>query len=141
MSRFQRDQLTLAFRWKVAREMVEADMHVADGEQAWLERTFPPDALREAGFIDDQGAPTATWEACVAEALATLPDLLSPEDKRAILVELFRGTLADDDFHHAEGGVLVRTAQQLGVGGGELDAVLSALDEVGEVDLEDDEAP
>ena len=75
-----------------------------------------------------------TLAPCLEQALATLPDALSPADKRAILVELFRGTLADDDFHHREGSVLVRTARLLGMGSTELDEVLSALDEVGDVD-------
>lgn len=132
---FTRDELTLAFTWHLARQVADADFDVTDGELSWMDLHFPTDKLKAAGFVDHSG-PTRRYEDALGEALASLPDDLALEEKLGLITVLFEGTLADDEFHHTEGNVIVRAAQLLGVSNSQLDAHLSSLDAVGDVELD-----
>lgn len=133
---FTRDELTLAFTWHLARQVTDADFDVTDGELSWMDRNFPMKNLWAADFVGENGAPTLRYEDALGEALVVLPDELRLDEKLALITMLFELTLADDEFHHTEGSVIVRAAQLLGVTNSELDAHLSSLDSVGEVDLD-----
>ena len=136
MSETPRGKLKLAFSWHIAKEITDADLEIAEGEEAWMSKVFPRDTLVDAGFIDSDGKATSEFESCLGEALAMLPEVLPLSEKLIMLTTLFEGTLADDDFHHEEGNVLVKAASLLGVRPSELDEHLASLDQVGEVELD-----
>lgn len=134
MPEFTPTQLELAFRWYVATEMLDADFERTETEEDWFATACPTEALASAGFIGPNGDHTPTYERCLGEALVTLPDALSHGEKIRVLRDLLRGGLADDEFHHEEGKVLMKAAMLLGV---PYSALFDSLDEVGEVDLDE----
>lgn len=137
MAEFTRGQLKLAFSWHVAREILDADMEIAEGEEQWMAKAFPREALVDAGFVDNGGHPTAYYETCLGEALVTLPDVLSFDEKILLVRTLFAGTLADDEFHHEEGNVLVKAAHLLGLNSDDIEQALETIEDVGEVELDE----
>ena len=139
MSDIPRETLELALSWHLAQEVLVADLEFAESEQVWMTRHFPQSALESAGLADAGGARTPYFHDCVSEALISLPETMSLEQKAAMIGVLFSATLADDDFHHQEGHVLVRAAKILGLSTGDLNQVLSSLEQVGDVDLPDPE--
>jgi uncharacterized tellurite resistance protein B-like protein len=139
MSDFPRSTLELALSWHLAQEVLLADLEIAETEHAWLAQHFPQSKLQDAGLADEAGARTPFFHDCVSEALITLPETMSRDDKLTLIKTLFAATLADNDFHHKEGNVLVRAVHMLGLSDGDLDGLLGSLDQVGDVDLPDPE--
>lgn len=139
MSSFALDQLKLAFAWHVAQRIVGADGDVQSTESGWLASNFPTSTLASSGFVDGSGAPTDVFEQALDEALRVLPTELTLAARLQLLETFLDASLADDELHHTEGGVLLEAAAMLGVTPQQLDAHLDTLDEVGSVDLDDPE--
>lgn len=107
--------LLLAFAWHMAREVMAADDHTDDREQAFLDRTFPPELLRAAGLRDDAGADTDWFVELRERALVELPDRLTLGEKLELLEGLIDAVAADGALHPAELAVLGAAAGMLGV--------------------------
>ena len=106
--------LKLAFALYIAQQVVEADGRVEYGELRMWHDLFPRALLREAGFIDEGGGFTASWESHRLAALTELPKL--PETERLELLTLLHGTsLADGEIAAQEVVALRRGADLLAV--------------------------
>ena len=126
----------LAFALHAARLLVDADGVLDPREQAFIEREFPHLELRDAGFVDSHGQLTEQYQAALNTALETLPEALTEDQKLDLIHKLFKASLADDVFEHREGNILLVVSRLLGLAPGRLDAYLSSLPEVGEVELD-----
>ena len=132
---FAIDQLKLAFAYSIVEEIVDAGEEVDDAERKYLAETFPATSLASCGFLDENGKLNDDYRAAVEESLETLSGALALDDKFA-LVDIFMGaSLADGEFHHEEGNVMVWAARLLGITSDQLDSHLDTIDEVGSVDL------
>ena len=74
----------LAFATHMVRQIIGADAFVAPEELAYLHRTFPPDLLREAGFVDGDGAFTPRFTEARDTAVLELADRLTLGEKLAM---------------------------------------------------------
>lgn len=139
MAETSRDDLKLAFAWHVAREIMDADLEVAEGEVQWLAKHFPADALSTAGFTDASGDPTERYHSALGQALVQLPEMLEGGEKKQLLGTFFSATLADDEFKREEATALVKAAKLLGLSMADLDSFLESHDDVGSLDLPEPE--
>lgn len=133
------DHLKLAFAWHIVRQIVGADGHLDPKEEKFLHRKFPEGALGAAGFVDDGGLPSDAFRAALGEAMIGLPETLDLEAKIDLLDTFMDATLADDEFHHEEGNLLVKASRLLGMSSSELNAWLDATREVGQLELPEPE--
>lgn len=107
------ERLTLAFRLHVAELIVGADTEIQPEETEHLRFLFPRARLREAGFVDEEGARTDAYAEAAMEALDVLPDTLGDPAKVQLLTEFMGAVLADGDFDRTEGVALVSAAHLL----------------------------
>jgi uncharacterized tellurite resistance protein B-like protein len=126
---------TLAFRRHVLERIAAADGANGPEELAWVRAACPDEALIAAGLADEFGARLPAFDEARDEALARLPGL-PLEDRLALMTSFFGLCLADGALAHAEGKLLVEAARLLGIGGQAFDRVLSARDDVGEVEID-----
>ena len=124
-SEFDLLQLKLAFAYHIVQRIIGADEKLARGEIRFLEQRFPTALLTRAGFLAPDGTFTEVFQRATSEALIALPVRLNKEEKLGLVDLLFEATLADDEFHVAEGKVLVHAARLLDLSSAELDAHLS----------------
>jgi uncharacterized tellurite resistance protein B-like protein len=138
------EQLKLAFAYSIVEEIVDADQNVNDAERRYLSEVFPAITLESCGFVDEDGKLNDDYRAAVARSLEVLSGALTLHQKFE-LIDLFMGaSLADGEFHHEEGNVMIWASRLLGLSTAELDGHLSSLAEVGAIDLpepEGEEAP
>ncbi len=132
---FALDQLKLAFAYSIVEEIVDADEKVHDAERRFLAEKFPATSLESCGFLDDKGELNDDYRAAVAESLERLGNELDLQEKFA-LIDIFMGaSLADGEFHHEEGNVMVWASRLLAITSDQLDAHLDTNDDVGSLDL------
>jgi len=133
------EQLKLAFAYSIVEEIVGADEKVDEAERRYLAEVFPSITLESCGFLDDQGELNDDYRAAVAASLEVLANAL-PLAKKFELIDMFMGaSLADGEFHHEEGNVMVWASRLLGISSSELDQHLESLADVGSVDLDEPE--
>lgn len=137
---FALDQLKLAFAYSIVEEIVDADEKVDEAERRYLAETFPATSLESCGFLDGDGSLNDDYRAAVAQSLETLANDLDLQEKFK-LIDIFMGaSLADGEFHHEEGNVMVWASRLLGISSDQLDKHLDTFDDVGSVDLPTAEA-
>ena len=105
-----RAQLKLAFAYRVAERVVEADGQVLDDERAFLMRTFPAEQLEEL-WLDDLGLRDQLAERAETE----LRDLIGYHEKVGLLSTFFAACLADGSIAVQELKVLKEASQTLGL--------------------------
>ena len=143
MSQFDDHQLKLALAHHLVQTVVTADGTVEDGEKRYMDLLFPVDVMKAEGFVDAGGTPTPHLDEARRVALQVLPSRMATADKHELLTMCVDAALADD---HADAYELVHVrvaAAILNVSPDELDAFLSALPTVGELDGDDllDDSP
>lgn len=105
-----REQLKLAFAYRVAERVVEADGVVDADERAFLASTFDP-AHMESLWLDDP----ALRETLARQAEVELADLLGYHEKLGLLSTFFGACYADGKVAVQELKVLKEAAQALGL--------------------------
>jgi uncharacterized tellurite resistance protein B-like protein len=105
--------MTLAFAYEAAKQIVRSDGHTKPAELAALSARFPRRLLEERGLYAD-GEPTARYLEAYAAAGLNLPALLSDAEKLDIARVLFDVCSADDAIERGEIEAVVRTMQALG---------------------------
>ena len=77
--------LQLAFTIHMAEQILGSDLDIVDSEAAWLHATFPPELLRQTGFVDDDGKRTERYTEARDRAVVELPHALHEVDKLAVM--------------------------------------------------------
>jgi uncharacterized tellurite resistance protein B-like protein len=135
MSEFSMQHMKLALSYHMVRETIDADLQVTDAERRFLSGAFPKTSLLEAGFVDAKSATSLRYERCLGEALISIPETLSLEERLAILTQVFQASLADESFAREEGAFLVKASRLLAITTQQLNVHLDQMDAVGSVDL------
>ena len=120
--RQHRDQLKLAFAYKIAERVVEADGVVDDDERAFLVRTFPPEQLEEL-WLDDP----ALRDTLASQAETELKDQLGYHEKLGLLSSFFAACYADGRVQVQELQVLRDASLALGLDKSEVVTYLRKL--------------
>lgn len=130
------DLLRLAFKKGVLDDIARADRVFTPAEQALIDRLAPPDQLRAAGFLDEQGQLTAWFHTRRIEARERLRRELRTLHRLDLITELLELCIVDGQLDKEEGSLLLRAARELAIDGHTLNAHLDTLtDTVGEVDV------
>lgn len=109
------ERLKIAFAWRVASMIAEADKDLSAAEMLLLTEAFPRELLDGLGFVDAEGQFTDAYHQAVLEALEDLPEML-PEDEKLGLVTLFaRVVYADGVLHAREAMLLIEAGEYLGL--------------------------
>jgi uncharacterized tellurite resistance protein B-like protein len=135
MDTASKERLKLAFAYDIVRRMVDADDQISDAETKFVMTQFPWSLLEIQGLVDQARRFTPAFDVAVADARAKLPTALPLEEKLALISLFVDASVADDEFHHNEGDVLVEAAHALGVSTAELMNHLGTLPSVGDVDM------
>ena len=109
-------RLQLAFTLHMAHQVLGADADFVASEHRWFRERFPPEMLRELGFVDAAGGYTAAWEEARDVALLELPRALHEADKLQIIEELVNAAASDGVLCAEESDALAHAARILGVG-------------------------
>lgn len=114
----QIDKITrykVAFAYRVASMIAEADDDVSTEEMVLLTEAFPRELLDGLGFVDDAAGFTDAYHEAILGALEVLPDHL-PEDEKLGLITLFtRMVYADGALHPREAQLLLEAGEYLGL--------------------------
>lgn len=121
------ERLKLAFAVSIAKSVVDADDRTDHAEFQLFGQIFPRTLLRDHGFLDEDGRFTPALEQAFAEARATLPAALSPEEKLDVLTIFYGASVADDELDSRELAIVREAAQLLGVSVGTLSAHLAQV--------------
>ena len=113
--RFDVDELKLAFAYHVIEEIIGADARIDQGELAFLDGRFPPALLRNCRYVDESGMRTDRYRQALDEAMIELPDRLTVGEKLQLLEIFTAAAAADGAYAMAEGMVLDRAAEYLGL--------------------------
>lgn len=128
--------LKLAFKKGILDELARADLRTTPEEQGLIDRLCPPEALRAAGFVDDEGGLTAWFHTRRIEAAERLSTELRTLHRLDLITEFLELCVVDGQLHRDESSLLVRVARELGIEPHVLNAHLDTLDEhVGNVDV------
>lgn len=117
-----REQLKLAWAYRVAERVIEADGQILDDERAFLLRSFPPEQL-EALWLDD----LALRDQLAERAETELRDLIGYHEKLGLLSTFFGACYADGTLAVQELKVLKEASQALGLDRGEVVNYLQKL--------------
>ena len=114
MEEFNKVELVLAFGHHVAQRVIGADGRIDTRELSLLHDLYPRSTMSQVGLVDDDGHFTPRFEDAARAGAATLPTLLSEEEK----VDMMRWwrllALADRVIADEEEQVLLKAAQLLG---------------------------
>jgi len=135
------DQLKLAFAYSIVEEIVDADAHVDEAESRYLAEVFPSITLESCGFLDEGGKLNDAYRGAVAKSLEVLSGSLSLKQKFELIGMFMGASLADGEFHHEEGNVMIWASRLLGISTAELDQHLENMSDVGVIDLPNAEEP
>ena len=139
MPAFTTEQLTLAFAYHMVQRLIGADDAIHASELRFLESTFPAETMSASGFTKEDGTFTDRYRSALDAALIELPSMLTRSAKLSLLDTLFNASLADNNFDHTEGDVLVQCSHLLGLNASDLDSHLDSHSEVGNLDLPEPE--
>lgn len=117
-----REQLKLAFAYRVAERVIEADGRIEDDERAFLARTFPDAQLAEL-WLDDVGLRDQLAE----QAETELGAMLGYHEKLGLLSTFFGACYADGNVAVQELKVLRDASAALGLDRSEVAAYLQKL--------------
>jgi uncharacterized tellurite resistance protein B-like protein len=135
-SEFDLHDLRLAFAYHVVHQIVGADQTLDASELRFVKHRFPASKLQRAGFLDASGGLTTRYTRAAGEAVIELPTRLTRLEKLAVLDLLLDASLADGEFHPAEGRLLLHAARLLGLSTADVDAHLSTREgEVTDIEL------
>ena len=119
-------QLKLAFVLDHVRRIVDADGSESYAEFRFVGQLLPRPLLRDAGFLDDDGGLTSTFEAWCERARAELPHLTDAEQKEEIF-QLLYAACAVDDLAPEEALVLQDAGRTLGIADSRIVSLLGTL--------------
>lgn len=105
-----KEQLKIAFSYRVAERVIEADGRVDDDERAFLMKTFPPEILEEL-WLDDM----ALRDLLADRAETELRDMLGYHEKIGLLSTFFAACYADGSVVVQELKVLKEASAALGL--------------------------
>lgn len=109
------DRLRVALTLVLARRVLQANRKVEASEIAWWQGAFPPEQLRQMGFVDDGNAFTDGLAKAATRAAEVLPDALTVAEKLELLSKLFESAMADGHLAPEETVELEKSAALLGI--------------------------
>lgn len=124
------DELTplkVAFAYRVASMIAEADESVSAQETLLLTEAFPHELLDGLGFVDEAGGFTDTYHEAILEALEVLPTRLDAEAKLGLITLFTRMVYADGVLHAREAQLLIEAGEYLGLSREDMREHLSPL--------------
>ena len=119
--------LKVAFAYRVANMIAEADKVFTDAEFEALSEFFPRELLDGLGFVDENEQYTDVYHKAVARSLEDLPDLLGVSEKLGLITLFVRMCYADGALHPLEAELIRDSAAILGLSSEQLDAHLQPL--------------
>jgi uncharacterized tellurite resistance protein B-like protein len=119
-------RLKVAFAYRVANMIAEADQEITDAEFDALSQFFPYELLGSFGFVENGGF-TDVYHEAVTESLDELEARLSLHEKLGLVTLFVRMCYADGELHPREAELIKDAAELLGVSNMELNSHLQAL--------------
>ena len=114
----QVDKITrykVAFAYRVASMIAEADDDVSTEEMVLLTEAFPRELLDGLGFVDDNEGFTDAYHEAILGALEVLPDQLPEKEKLGLITLFTRMVYADGVLHPREAQLLIEAGEYLGL--------------------------
>ena len=109
------DLLQLAFAYAATLHVIGSDAVEDPSEVAWLHERFPPELLRNSGFVDGSGRFTAAYLSALEQARRELPSRLTEGQKLAMMEALVQAAASDGVLAAEEADQLAQFALQLGL--------------------------
>ena len=119
-------RLKVAFAYRVAHMIAEADQAITDAEFTALSQFFPHELLGSFGFVENN-AFTDVYHEAVTTSLDVLSGRLSLHEKLGLVTLFVRMCYADGELHPREAHLIKDAAELLGVTNLELNTHLRAL--------------
>ncbi len=108
-------RLKVAFAYRVASMIAEADEDVDPKEMVLLTEAFPRELLDGLGFIDESEGFTSSYHEAILEALEVLPEALELREKLGLITLFTRMVYADGVLHAREAQLLIEAGEYLGL--------------------------
>ena len=119
-------RLKVAFAYRVAHMIAEADQEITDVEFDALAQFFPYELLGSFGFVENGGF-TDVYHEAVTASLDVLDSRLSLHEKLGLVTLFVRMCYADGELHAREADLIKDAAELLGVTNTEFNTHLQAL--------------